>query len=97
MLQIVSITDARNSFAKLIEKIKSTKKPVVVVQDSAPSVVIYPYDEVVKRDEERDQLFELRFREIFQKGEEAFQKYFKNNNLNAPRTEEEAYNIIKNA
>jgi prevent-host-death family protein len=96
MLQIVNITDARNNLAKLIEKIKDTKKPVVIVQDSTPSVVIYPYDEVVKREEEKDQLFQQRFDEVFKKGEEAFGKYLQKNKLQAPRTEEEAYDIIKN-
>lgn len=97
MLQIINITDARNNLAKLIEKIKDTKKPVVIVQDSTPSVVIYPYDEVVKREEEKDQLFQQRFDEVFKKGEEAFGKYLQKNKLQTPRTEEEAYDIIKNA
>lgn len=31
MLQIISISDARNNFSKLIQTIKDTKKPVVIV------------------------------------------------------------------
>jgi len=52
MLQIINITAARNDFANLIQKIKTTKEPVVVVQDSIPSVVIYPYDEIIKKEED---------------------------------------------
>lgn len=96
MLQIVNITDARNNFAKLIAKVKDTKKPVVIIQDSTPSVVIYPYDDVVKREEEKDQLFQLRFREIFKEGKKAFSRYLDNNKLQSPRNEDEAYDIIKN-
>lgn len=97
MIQIVNITDARNNLAKLIEKIKDTKKPVIIVQDSTPSVVIYPYDEEVKREEEKDQLFEQRFQEVFKKGEVAFKEYLQKNKLQTPQSEEEAYDIIKNA
>lgn len=97
MLQIVNITDARNNLAKLIDRIKNTKKPVVIVQDSIPSVVIYPYDEVVKREEEKDELFQQRFNKVFEKGEKAFKKYLQKNKLQFPRTEDEAYKIIKNA
>ena len=96
MLQIVNITDARNNLAKLIEKIKDTKKPVVIVQDSTPSVVIYPYDEVEKREDEKDQLFQLQFQKVFKEGEDAFAKYLKKNKLESPTTEDEAYTIIKN-
>lgn len=97
MVQIVSITDARNNLAKLIEKIKDSKNPVVIVQDSTPAVVLYPYEELEKKEEEKDQLFELRFQRIFQEGEQVFQQYLEKNNIQTPTTEEEAYSIIKNA
>src|SRR6266705_3455050 len=97
MLQIINITDARNNLAKLIQKVKETKKPIVIIQDSIPSVVIYPYDEVAKQEEEKDQLFQLQFQKIFTDGEEAFKDFIKKNNIKTPSSEEEAYSIIKNA
>ena len=97
MLQIINITAARNGFAKLVEKVKATKEPIIVVQDSIPSVVIYPYDEVAKKEEEKEQLFKLRFQKIFNEGEKTFSDYLKSNKLPFPSTEEEAYKIIKNA
>lgn len=97
MLQIISITDARNNLGKLIQKIKTTKEPIIIVQDSAPSAVIYPYDEITKREEERDQLFQLKFQEIFREGEKSFKKYLQKKSIQAPRSEEKAYSIIKNA
>lgn len=97
MLQIISITDARNNLGKLIHKIKTTKEPIIIVQDSTPSVVIYPYDEITKREEERDQLFQLKFQEIFREGEKSFKKYLQKKSIQAPRSEEKAYSIIKNA
>lgn len=97
MLQIISITDARNNLGKLIQKIKTTREPIIIVQDSTPSVVIYPYDEITKREEERDQLFELKFQEIFREGEKSFKKYLQKKSIQVPRSEEKAYSIIKNA
>lgn len=97
MLQIVSITDARNNLAKLIDKIQATKQPVVIVQDSSPSVVIYPYNEMAKQEEEKDELFKLKFQEIFAEGKKSFKKYLKKKSIKAPRSEERAYSIIKNA
>ncbi len=96
MLQIINITDARNNLAKLIQKVNETKEPVVIVQDSTPSAVIYPYDEISKKEEEKDQLFQLRFQKIFKDGEIAFKNYLKKNKINNPSSEEEAYSIIKN-
>ncbi len=87
MVQIINITDARNNLAKLIEKIKATKEPVVIVQDSNPSVVVYPYD----------QLFQLKFKEIFREGEKKFKQYLRKKSLRTPRSEKDAYSIIKNA
>ena len=97
MLQIVNITDARNNLAKLINKIQVTKQPVVIVQDSSPSVVIYPYNEIAKQEEDRDRLFKVKFQEIFSEGKKSFKKYLQKKSLRTPRSEDKAYSIIKNA
>ena len=97
MLQIINITDARSNLGKLIQKIKTTKEPIVIIQDSTPSVVIYPYDDIAKREEEREQLFQLKFQKIFREGEKSFKKYIQKKSIRSPRSENEAYSIIKNA
>lgn len=97
MLQIVSITDARNNLGKLVQKVKTTRQPVVIVQDSSPSVVIYPYSEIKKQEEEMNQLFQLKFQEIFSEGKKSFKKYLQKKSIKAPRSEDDAYSIIKNA
>ncbi len=97
MLQIVSVTDARNNLGKLIQKVKTTKEPIVIVQDSSPSVVIYPYNEIKKQEEEKNQLFKLKFQEIVSEGKKSAKKYLQKKSIRAPRSEDEAYSIIKNA
>ncbi len=90
MLNIISITDARKNFAKIIKKVNTTKEPYIIIQDSTPSAIIYPYDE-------KNRLFKLRFEQIFSEGEKIFKDYLKKENIQDPATEEEAYSIIKNA
>ncbi|CAN5183162.1 hypothetical protein BH11PAT1_BH11PAT1_3940 [soil metagenome] len=97
MQQIINITEARNNLAKLIQKVKTTKEPVIIIQDSIPTAVIYPYDEIMKKEEEKEKLFQLRFQKLFFEGEKVFEAYLKKNNIPYPTSEEEAYEIIKNA
>jgi prevent-host-death family protein len=97
MLQIVNITNARNNLAKLINKIQVTKQPVIIVQDSSPSAVIYPYNEIMKQEEEKDKLFKFKFQEVFNEGKKSFKKYLQKKSIKNPRSEDRAYSIIKNA
>ena len=97
MLQIINITEARNNLAKLIEKVKTTKQAVVIVQDSSPSVVLYPYDEARKNEEQKEKLFKKDFEDLIQEGKKAFKKYLKKKGVKKKLTEAEAYDIIKDA
>lgn len=45
MLQVISISHARNNLSKLVKSVKETKEPVIIVQDSSPAVVISAYEE----------------------------------------------------
>jgi prevent-host-death family protein len=97
MIQIINISQARNNLAKLIDKVKETKKPVVIVQDSKPAVVIYPYEEILKNEEDKEELFEAQFQELLGQGKKIFKDYKNKNGLKKKLTEEEAYKLIKNA
>lgn len=96
MQQIINITEARNNLAKLIQRITSTKEPIIIIQDSVPTAVIYPYDEVMKKEEEKKKLFQLQFEKLLEEGKKIGKKYLKENNITQLLSEEEAYNLIKN-
>lgn len=51
MLQIINISEARNNLSKLVKKVKETKQPIVIVQDSNPAVVIYPYNKISSKED----------------------------------------------
>lgn len=96
MMRIVSISDARNNLAKLIQSIKDTNEPIVIVQDSSPSAVLYPYNEAVANEKKKQQLFQIRFENLLDEGKKIGKKYLEENNIKQPISEEEAYNLIKN-
>lgn len=46
MLQIINISEARENLSDLVKQVSRTKKPVIIIRDSIPSVILYPYQEV---------------------------------------------------
>lgn len=94
MLQIISISEARTNLAKLVQKINDTQKPVVIVQDSTPAVVVYPYAQIMKNDEE-EALFQAQFQDLLLQGKELFNNFKKEKGIKKDLTEAEAYTLIK--
>lgn len=50
MLQIINISEARNNLAKVVKNVKESGKPVIIIQDSKPVVVISAYKEDKKEE-----------------------------------------------
>lgn len=94
MLQIISISEARTNLAKLVQKINDTQKPVVIVQDSTPAVVVYPYTQIIKNDEE-EALFQAQFQDLLLQGKKLFNNFKKQKGAKNNLTEAEAYTLIK--
>ncbi len=95
-MQIVSISDARNNFAKLVQKVKTTREPIIIVQDSSPSVVLYPYEEVLENEKKNQKLFQERFENFLTLGKKVGKQYLKERNITKKLSEDELYNLIKN-
>lgn len=96
MIQIVSITEARKNLAKLVQQVKDSKKPIVVVQDSTPSIVLYPYDEAFENEKKKQELFQIRFSKLLDEGKVLGNAYLKEKKISSPLSEEDAYDLIKN-
>lgn len=94
MLQIISISEARTNLAKLVQKINDTQKPVVIVQDSTPCVVVYPYTKIAKNDEE-ETLFQAQFQDLLLQGKQLFSDFKKQKSVKKNLTETEVYTLIK--
>lgn len=52
MLQIINISEVRNNLAKVVKNVKESGKPVIIIQDSKPVVMISPYTEDTNSKEE---------------------------------------------
>ena len=43
MVQILNISRVRENLSSLVQQVAQTKQPLVIVRDSIPSVIMYPY------------------------------------------------------
>lgn len=94
MLQIISISKARSNLAKLVQEVNDSQQPVVIVQDSTPSVVLYPYNQIMKN-EEKEALFQAQFQDLLIQGKQLFNDFKKQKGVKKNLTETEAYTLIK--
>lgn len=59
MVQIINISQTRSNLAKIVGAVATSKKPVVVVQNSVPTVIIYPYEPSTIENSFADELLTL--------------------------------------
>lgn len=59
MVQIVNISQVRENIATLVKQVSQTKKPIVIVRDSIPSVIMYPYDQGTNKKTYKDALLSI--------------------------------------
>ena len=98
MQQIMNITQARNTLSQLVSDVAKNKKSVVIIRDSMPEAVLVSYDEFVSTDNEKQDLWALRFDRMLRKGKQAFAVWAKKNKIAVNLlSEEDAYKIIKKA
>lgn len=96
MLQIINISQARNNFSRLVEEVSKSKKPIVIVKDSFPSVVIYPYEKLFKEEKIKEMEWNERFKKAIKEGKKFFQQWLKKKGIiQKTLTEEKVYEIIE--
>jgi|GEM_PF-2041009 len=96
MLQIINVSKVRNNLSSIIEMVMRTKTPVVVVKDSQPSVVMYPYEQVLKEAEEKEKLWNERYNFLIKEGKKTGKKWLKEKGINVKTlNEEKIYELIE--
>lgn len=90
MLNLINLTQARNSLSKLIDEVFTRKKTYVLIRDSIPQAVIVPYDEYKLQEEKWQEEME----ELMNKGKKVFRQWLKEKRMKFPKSEDEAYQII---
>lgn len=92
MEQIVSITQFRNKLSSLAKQISESKRPIVVIRDSKPELVVSSYQEYQEREEE---LFRNKVLALLNQGQAAFKKYLKEKGIDTKKlTDRQAEKIL---
>ncbi|MBL7159901.1 type II toxin-antitoxin system Phd/YefM family antitoxin [Candidatus Microgenomates bacterium] len=92
MPQIVSISQFRNNLSSLAKQINKTKKPVVVVCDSKPELVISSYQEY---QESQEEFLKNKALALLNQGQIAFKKYLKEKKIGLKKlSDQEAEKIL---
>lgn len=95
MLNLISITDARNNLSRFVKEVSQKGKKYVLVRDSVPEAVVMPYQDYVKQEEEEKELWQFRFDRLIKEARKAFRKWAAGQGIDVKKlTEEEVYELI---
>jgi prevent-host-death family protein len=98
MQQIVSITDARNNLSRLVADVSKQDTSVVIVRDSVPEAVLMPYSRILKSEQAKEKMWELRFDRMMAEGKNAGRRWAKKRGISLDKlTEEEVYELVEKA
>jgi len=93
MLNLVNITQARNNLSKLVTRVVSENKPVVLIRESTPQVVLVPYEKF----QAQEQKWQGEFEKAVLSARKQFKKYLKKKGVPYPKTEKEIYEFVNKA
>lgn len=90
MLNVISITQARQNLSQLIDEIVATQQPRVLIRESRPEAVIVPYNQYAKEKEN----WNREFMRLQTEARAQFKAHLAKQNIPYPKTEEAMYAII---
>lgn len=90
MPNLINLTQARNNLSKLIDEVALEKKEYILIRDSLPQVVIIPYEQYQRKEEEWQDEFE----KLMADSRRRFKAYLKKKGIKYPKTEEEMYALV---
>jgi len=98
MLQLINISQARAKLSDVIARIQQTGEPTVIIQDSKPVVVIYPYEEEMRRQQKETQDWQDEYKKALEDSKKSFQKWLAKKGIDVQDIDEDqAYELIKQA
>ena len=96
MIQIMNITDVRNNLGMLVKDVAQKDKTVVIIRDSLPEAVLIPYEKYAQDEDEKENIWQLRFERLLREGKKAGLTWAKKNKINLRKlSEEEKYDLIE--
>ncbi len=95
MMNLVSITDARDNLSRLIREASEKGKKYVVLRDSVPEAVMMSYKDYMMKEAEERQLWQLRFDRLTREARKAFRQWAAKRGIDVKKlTEEEMYELV---
>lgn len=91
MLNVISITQARQNLSRLIDEVVRTQQPKILIRESKPQAVVLPYEQYLK--DERN--WKEEFNALLKKGQKSFRSYLKKRGIAPPKTEQAMYEFIQ--
>lgn len=96
MQQIMNITDVRKNLSSIVASLAMNDASVVIVRDSKPEAVLFPYDRLLGDIKEKEELWKFRFERLLKAGKKAGSGWAKKKGINLRKTsEEEKYALVK--
>lgn len=90
MLDLISITKARNDFSELVSQASSGEKSFVILRDSLPQAVLIPW-QFYQRQETK---WQEEVEDLLGKGKILFKSWLKTQKKPMPKNEKQAYSLI---
>lgn len=96
MQQIMNITDVRKNLSSIVAEIGASDSSVVIVRDSKPEAVLFPYGKMFEEIKKREDLWEFRFERLLKAGKKVGLDWAKKRGVNLRKmSEEEKYALVK--
>ncbi|MEK7504603.1 MAG: type II toxin-antitoxin system Phd/YefM family antitoxin [Patescibacteria group bacterium] len=94
MTQIMSVTDVRKNLSQLVRQVANGGKQIVIVTDSAPKAVLFPYEDFQRLEEASVKAWQTDFDVLLKAGKEAGKAWAKKEGINLDKlSEEEKYDL----
>lgn len=96
MQQIMNITDVRKNLSSIVAGLAMRNASVVIVRDSRPEAVLFPYNKLLGDIKEKEELWKFRFERLLKVGKKTGAAWAKKKGINLRKmSEEEKYALVK--
>ena len=98
MLQLINVSQVRNNISQILDDLAARQQPVVIIRDSQPAALLYPYEKAREAEEARERVWQTNFEQAVAASRQAFNQWLAKKNVKPEKlNDEKVYRLIKNA
>lgn len=91
----MSVTDVRKNLSQLVKQVANGGKQIVIVTDSAPKAVLFPYEDFQRLEEARVKAWQTDIDAMLKVGKVAGKTWAKKKGIDLDKlSEEEKYDLV---